>query len=169
MTAEQRLPILDGDDGQWGEILNQFIAKEHNDSGVHDVSNGGHKNITIVPGGTNAGMAPLKFTSGPLLSTPEPGAIEFNNDNLFLTQNTNNTRKTIAAYDDSSGAAGDIYYRDNNGNFVRIPIGLNSGQILTVNSGIPTWTTVLDGTNKITVSTSQPSSPTVGDLWIDAN
>ena len=166
--VEQRLPAVNGDDGQWGDILNQFIAKEHYNTGADNANNGNHKTITIRPGSQIAGSAPLKFTSGPLLTTPESGAVEFNNDKLYLTQTTGSTRKTVAAYDDSAGANGDIYYRDNNGNFIRIPAG-SSGQILTINSGIPTWSTVIDGARKITVSTAQPSSPTVGDIWIDSN
>lgn len=166
--AEQRLPAVNGDDGQWGDILNQFISKEHYNTGIDNVNNGNHKNITIRPGGQSAGAAPLKFTSGPLLTTPEPGAVEFNNNNLYLTQTTNSARKTIAAYDDSSGTTGDMYYRDASGNFIRMPVGSNN-QIMTIDGGIPTWSTVIDGAKKITVSTNQPSSPAVGDLWIDSN
>lgn len=168
MAVEQRLPNVNGDDGQWGNILNQFLSKEHLNSGVHDDINGCHKTITILPGNTTAGAAPLKFASGPLLSSPESGAVEFNNDNLYLTQTTNSTRKKIATYDDSAGATGDIYYRDNDGNFVRIPAGSTS-QILTITDGVPSWSTVIDGAKKITVSNSQPTAPTVGDLWIDSN
>ena len=166
--AEQRLPAVNGDDGQWGSILNQFIAKEHHNTGANDADNGNHKTVTIRPGSNTAGTAPLKFTSGPLLTIPESGAVEFNNDNLYLTQTTDKTRKTIAAYDDSAGATGDMYYRDSNGNFIRIPAG-STNQIMTIDNGIPTWSTVIDGAKKITVSTTQPSSPTIGDLWIDSN
>lgn len=168
MAVEQRLPNVNGDDGQWGDILNQFISKEHYNTSLDDTSNGNHKTINIRAGSQSSGTAPLKFTSGPLLTTPEVGAVEFNNDNLYLTQTTGSVRKKIATYDDSAGATGDIYYRDSNGNFIRMPAG-SEGQILTVSSGIPTWSTVVDGAKKITISTTQPSSPTVGDIWINSN
>lgn len=165
--AEQRLPVVDGDDGVWGEVLNQYISKEHYNSGTNNPDNGGHKNITIRPGTTSAGTAPLKFISGSLMSVAEVGAVEYNNGKYYFTDNTP-VRKTVAIYDDSSGAEGDLYYRDSSGNFIRKAIG-SSGQIMTVSGGLPSWNTVLDGTAKITVGTTAPSSPNVGDIWIDTN
>lgn len=49
--------------------------------------------IHITSGDTS--IAPLKFTSGVLLTTPESGAIEFLDDNYYGT-NTSNVRKTFA-------------------------------------------------------------------------
>jgi len=142
--ADQRLPVVDGDDGNWGTILNQFIKKEHYDTGVNNVANGNHKTITIRPGTTVAGTAPLKFISGPLTSSPEIGAVEFQTDKLYFTQTTSSTRKTIATYDDNSGATGDIYYRDSSGNFVRLAVGGNN-YTLTSNGTIPVWTAPVGG------------------------
>lgn len=142
--AEQRLPIVNGDDATWGTILNQFLEKEHYNTGTDLATNGGHKTITIRPGTTSAGTAPLKFTSGSLLTSPEAGAVEFLTDRLYFTQTTSSTRKTIAAYDDASGATGDIYYRDTSGNFVRLPIGSNT-QVLTVSGGLPSWQAAAGG------------------------
>jgi hypothetical protein len=140
MPIPQRLPLVDGDDGEWGDILNQYITKEHVDTGTDSAGNGGHKKITVQAGTTSAGTAPLKFASGSLMTTPEAGAIEFLTDKLYFTQTTSTTRKTIAAYDDSSGATGDMYYRNSSGVFTRLPVG-SSGDVLT--SGgvgpIPTW------------------------------
>lgn len=82
--AEQRLPVVDGDDGIWGEVLNQYISKEHYNSGADNSDNGGHQNITIRPGTTSAGTAPLKFTSGSLLSTPESGTIEYLSNRFYI-------------------------------------------------------------------------------------
>lgn len=134
----QRLPIVNGDDGVWGDILRQYLQKEHYDDGTDNPDNGGHKTVTLRPGTAAAGTAPLKFSSGTLLSSPEAGAVEFNNDNLYFTITTGTTRKKVALYDDSSGATGDIYYRDGSGNFVRLGIG-SEGQALTVSSGLPAW------------------------------
>lgn len=136
--AQQRLPYVDGDDGDWGDILNQFIEKEHYNTALDDPDNGGHQKITIRPGTATAGTAPLKFTSGTPLTTPEPGAIEFQSDRLYFTQTTGPTRKTVAAYDDTSGATGDTYYRDASGNFVRLAAG-SSDDVLKVTGGLPSW------------------------------
>lgn len=136
--ADNRLPIVDGDDGVWGEIINQFLEKEHYNTGANNAANGGHKTITIRPGTTAAGTAPLKFSSGSLMTSAEAGAMEFNSDQLYFTITTGAVRKTIAMYDDSSGATGDIYRRDSSGNLVRIPIG-SDGNFLKVVSGLPAW------------------------------
>jgi len=141
--AEQRLPIVDNDDGIWGDVLNQYIGKEHYNDDIDlnqaTSENGGHQHITLQPGTATAGTAPLKFMSGTLLGTREAGAIEFQTDKLYFTQTTTTTRKTVAAYDDASGAAGDIYYRDSGGNFVRLAVG-SPTHILTVSGGnLPSW------------------------------
>lgn len=133
-----RLPIVDGDDGVWGDIVNQFLEKEHYNTGTDDPDNGGHKTITIRPGTSAAGTAPLKFSSGTLLSSAEAGAMEFNNDHLYFTVTTDAVRKTIAMYDDSDGATGDLFYRDSSGNFTRLGVGSN-GDFLKVSSGLPAW------------------------------
>jgi hypothetical protein len=124
-------------------------------------------NVHIEAGSIAAGSSPIKLTSGSLMTTPETGAFEFLTDRLYFTQTTSTTRKTIAAYDDNSGATGDIHYRDSGGNFTRLAIGSTSGQIMTVNGGLPAWTTVLSGASKITVSTTAPTSPATGDVWIN--
>jgi hypothetical protein len=147
--ADQRLPVVDGDDGAWGEILNQYLEKEHYNTGLNDVANGGHKTITVRAGTAAANTAPLKFTSGTLLTTPEAGAIEFNNNKLYFTQTTGPTRLTIAAYNDAAGATGDIYYRDASGNFVRLAAGTNS-HVLTLASGVPTWAAAPGGGGGLT-------------------
>ncbi len=136
----QRLPAVNGDDGAWGDILNLFLSKEHYNTALDDPLNGGHKTITIRPGTTTSGTAPLKFLSGPVMTTSEAGAIEFTTDRLYFTQTTSTTRKVIAAFDDTSGATGDIYFRDLGGNFTRLVIG-STNQILSVSGGLPAWAT----------------------------
>jgi len=138
MSTPQRLPIVNSDDGTWGDIIRQYLKKEHYDDGTDNAVNGGHQNITVRAGTATAGTAPLKFTSGTLLTTPEAGAVEFNSDSLYFTITTGTTRKKVVIYDDSSGATGDLYYRDSSGNFVRLGIG-SSGQALKVASGLPAW------------------------------
>ena len=169
--AENRLPIVDGDDGVWGEIVNQFIEKEHYNTGTDNAANGGHKTITIRPGTAAAGTAPLKFSSGTLLSSPEAGAMEFNNDTLHFTVTTGAVRKTIAMYDDSSGATGDLFYRNSSGHLTRLGIGSN-GDFLKVGSGLPSWgagvTSVNGNSGAVTITKSDISLDNV-DNTSDAN
>jgi len=90
-VAQQRLPLVNGDDGTWGDILNQYITKEHYQNptlSADDPANGGHKAITVRAGTTAAGTAPLKFTSGSLMTTAQAGAIEFLTDKLYFTKTT---------------------------------------------------------------------------------
>ncbi|HUS26090.1 MAG TPA: hypothetical protein VMY99_01960 [Nevskiaceae bacterium] len=137
--AEQRLPIVNSDDGVWGDIIRQYIMKEHYNDDTDNAANGGHKTVTIRAGTASAGTAPLKLTSGTLMSTPEAGAIEFNTDSLYFTITTGPVRKKVAIYDDSAGATGDLYYRNSSGNFARLAVGAD-GKTLRVSSGSPAWT-----------------------------
>ena len=138
----QRLPRVDDDDGIWGDILLKYLTKEHYNIDNDDATNGGHKNVTIRAGGDSAGGAPLKFASGTLLTSPQVGAMEFAGDNLYLTQTSGATRKKVALYDDSSGATGDLYYRNATGYFTRLGVG-STNQVLTVTGSpsLPTWQT----------------------------
>lgn len=137
MPYDQRLPSVAGDDGTWGNILNQFLEKEHYNTGTNDANNGGHKTITIRAGTATAGNAPLKFTSGTSLTNPEAGAMEYDGNKLYFTL-SDLVRRTIAMYDDTSGALGDIYYRNSTGSLTRLAIG-TFPQTLSISSGIPSW------------------------------
>lgn len=100
MPTPQRLPIVNSDDGTWGNILNQFLQLQHVDTGTDVATNGGHQKITITAGTATAGTAPLKFTSGTSLTAPEAGAMEFTTDKLYFTITTSTARKTIAFIED---------------------------------------------------------------------
>lgn len=144
----QRLPIVNQDDGQWGTIIRQFLMKEHANDDTDNPLNGQHQNITIKASTGASGTAPITFNSGPTLTTPAAGAMEFNTDSLYFTITTGTTRKKVAIYDDSAGVTGDLHYRDASGNFVRLGAG-SSGQVLKVASGLPAW-----GNNATGFSTS---------------
>ena len=149
--------------------------KEHYNDDTNNAANGGHHKVTIRAGTATAGTAPLKFTSGTLLTTPEAGAIEFNADKLYFTKTTGPTRQTVATYD-VTGATGDIYYRDSSSNFTRLPIG-GSNNVLTVASGIPAWSSTLTSTtltspviNGTVSGTAVATAPTASTLALrDAN
>jgi hypothetical protein len=164
----QRLPIVNSDDGTWGDIIRQYLMKEHYNDDTNNAANGGHHKITIRAGTASAGTAPLKFTTGTLLSTPEAGAMEFAGDNFYLTQTSSSVRKKIAIYDDGSGATGDIYYRNSSGYFTRLAAGSN-GTFLTVSSGLPAWTSTigsvsLDNTSTVTLKDTNFTLQDDGDV-----
>jgi hypothetical protein len=90
----QRLPVVDGDDGVWGDIIRKYLEKEHYNDDTDNPVNGGHKTITIRPGTTAAGTAPLKFSSGNLLSTPEAGAVEFLTHTMVRSQRVQSAKNS---------------------------------------------------------------------------
>lgn len=138
MATPQRLPIVNSDDGVWGDIIRQYIMKEHFNDDTDNPVNGAHKTITIQPGTSAAGTAPIKFSSGTLTTAAETGALEFNTDNLYFTITTGVARKKVALYDDTAGATGDLYYRNSSGYFTRLGVG-STGQGLSVSGGTPNW------------------------------
>jgi hypothetical protein len=139
--ADQRLPTVDGDDGAWGDILNEFLGKEHyngdGDFNPASSENGGHEKVTIRAGTTAAGTAPITLTSGALMTAAEPGAVEFLTDKLYYTTTTP-TRMTLAAYPTTGGALGDVYYRSSGGSLTVLTAGTDT-HVLTLASGVPTW------------------------------
>lgn len=139
--ADQRLPIVNSDDGAWGDILNEYLGKEHYNGDGNFVpgtsTNGSHKTITVRPGTTAAGTAPIKLTSGPLMTTPEAGAIEFLTDGLYFTQ-TGSTERRVIPHVSQTGATGDIYYRHSTAQLIRLAIG-STNQVLSVAGGVPSW------------------------------
>jgi hypothetical protein len=52
--------------------------------------------LHLKAGTASSNTSPLKFTSGVVLTTPEPGAVEYDGTNLYFTDSTN-TRRTLAA------------------------------------------------------------------------
>lgn len=162
--ADQRLPTVNGDDGAWGDILNEFLGKEHYNGDGNYVpgtsTNGGHKTITVRAGTTTAGTAPLKFTSGSLMTAAEAGAVEFLTDKLYYTTTTP-TRMTVAAYPTSGGATGDVYYRDASGNFIRLAIG-STNDVLTVTGGVPTWAAPSGGGGGLTFAQTYAITTLIG-------
>ncbi len=168
MPTPQRLPIVNNDDGVWGDIIRQYLMKEHYDDGTDNAVNGGHQKITVRAGSATAGTAPIKLTSGTVMTAAETGAVEFNNDSLYFTITTGTVRKKVALYDDSSGATGDLYYRDNSGYFTRIPVGA-TGKTLRVASGIPTWSDVDTNQNLATVTKISSYTITGTDVVIFAD
>jgi hypothetical protein len=166
MSTPQRLPIVNSDDGTWGDIIRQFLKKEHYDDGTDNAVNGGHQAVTIRPGTTSA--APLTFnqTGASLLTTPADGAVEYASSAFYIT--TGSTRKRVAIYDDASGAAGDLYYRDGSGNFVRLAMSATANQVL--KSGTtPAWGATNSGFASGTASTATTYTVGTSDTVVFAD
>jgi len=60
--------------------------------------------LTIKAGTTASGTAPIKFTAGNNLTTPEAGAHEWDGTRLYMTQTTGPTRQTLAYLSDLTTA-----------------------------------------------------------------
>ena len=146
--AEQRLPYVNSDDGIWGDILRQYLMKEHTNDDTDNPLNGGHKHITIIGSDGTAGTAPITFTSGTKLSAAADGAMEYDGTYYYLTSKPSGSaiRKRIAVFDETGGATGDIYYRDANGYLTKLAAG-STGDLLTISSGTPSWTSGVSGSN----------------------
>ena len=63
--------------------------------------------LGLKAGTTAAGTAPLKFTSGANLTTPEAGAMEYDGTNLYYTD-SGATRRTLATTNSADNFSGDI-------------------------------------------------------------
>jgi len=61
--------------------------------------------LHLKAGTATASTAPLKFTSGTNLTAPEAGAMEWDGTNLYITQTSGPTRKTLAYTTDISSTA----------------------------------------------------------------
>ncbi|TPW01112.1 MAG: tail collar domain protein, partial [bacterium] len=96
--------------------------------------------LHLKAGTASASTAPLKFTSGTNLTTPEAGAMEWNGTNLFVTQTTGPTRKTLAFTDSTvttattatnlaGGSAGTLPYQSAAATTAMLAAG-SSGDVL---------------------------------------
>lgn len=97
-------------------------------------------------------LAPLKFTSGTNLTTPETGAMEYNGTNLFFTP-SGTTRKTIAYNPMTTG--GDLIYGGASGVETRLANG-TAGQFLKSNGTTlaPTWGSPVTSVSALTLGTT---------------
>jgi hypothetical protein len=66
--------------------------------------------LHLKAGTASANTAPLKFTAGTNLTTPEAGAMEFDGTNLYFTPSA--TRQTVTLSSDSSLKRNIVDYRD---------------------------------------------------------
>lgn len=139
-----RLPLPGQDDGTWGNILNDFLSVAHNSDGtLQDVGVLASKAVdTAVVHNTGAEtVAGVKtFSASPVVPTPTTGTQAANK-----TYVDSATSGTLLASNNLSDLANTATARTN------LAVPKASGFV------------------SITVSTTAPSSPAVGDLWVDTN
>jgi alpha-tubulin suppressor-like RCC1 family protein len=145
--------------------------------------------LHIKAGTTAANTAPLKFTSGALMTNPEAGAVEFLTDAYYGTITTGAARKQFAFTDsnitgNAANVSGTVLYT--HGGTGLTALG-TANQVLRTNASATAaeWATVLTGTavlvggtvtvsqaavtaNSIILLTSQVDGGTVGFLRISA-
>jgi len=123
--------------------------------------------LHIKAGTATASTAPIKLTSGTLLTTPEAGAIEFLTDAYYATITTGAARKQISYNDGSnwtfaSQAIGDLLYASSTTAYTRLA-AVAAGSVLRSNGvgAAPVWGTPAYASEIVT-------TPTTGTLTLKA-
>ena len=114
--------------------------------------------LHLAAGSATAGTAPLKLTSGTLLSSPEAGSIEYLSGTYYAT-NAVPSRLRFVLRDDAAGVQGDILYH-NGTNWTALGYGTSGYYLKTQGAGAnPVWA-------EVTVSggISTPDTPAQGDV-----
>ena len=106
-------------------------------------------NMLLRTGSATAGTAPLKFTSGTNLTTPEAGAMEYDGSNFFLSPST--TRKRIPLFTNATPGNGEILI-GNGTDFTKANITSTNGSVTVTNGA---------GTIDLSVGTESTYTPTL--------
>jgi hypothetical protein len=122
--------------------------------------------LQLKAGTATAGTAPLKFTSGTNLSTPEAGAVEYDGTNLYFTDSTA-TRRTLATTSSVSSS-----YLPLTGGTLSGAVEVDGSSIFKNGSNSTTAYQFLDssGGNAVTIDTTTDQlSVGVGGIKIKSN
>lgn len=98
--------------------------------------------LHLKAGTATASTAPIKLTSGTVLTAPEAGAMEFTTDSLYFTTTTGPTRKTIA-WADGSNLSGSALTKTDDTNVTMTLGGSPSNALLQATSLTLGWTGTL--------------------------
>lgn len=151
--------------GGGNNAASHFLVQDYDGNTDFCVYGTGEVGIGIAPtamlhlkaGTATASTAPLKFTSGTLLGTPEVGAVEFLTDAFYGTITTGAARKTFAFLESPSFTTPTIGVAT----ATSIAIGANT---LDTNE----WA-YLDGQNQAVASTSSPTFANITDSGLTAS
>lgn len=178
-----RLPIPGSDDGQWGNLLNDFLSVDHNTDGtikatgtiaakadttyvdaaiLGRVALAGGNVITITNNALANGFAQINLNYTPTGSTPDALAFYHNGVRTGYHNEKGELRARAAADNSvpfrvqqrSSGQTANLTEWAQTDNTVLASVSA-TGIISAPNIGV-----------KVSYGASQPSSPSVGDLWI---
>lgn len=146
-----RLPIPGGDDGTWGDILNDYLGVSLDAAGA--------LKSTAIPDGS---VTPTKLSQA-YIPASEKGAASG-------VATLDATGKVPSAQLPAQGLA-DGSVTEPKLDAANTP---TNGQVLSYNGTNFTWVDVSvsgyvqgDGIAKITVGTTAPTSPQIGDLWVN--
>lgn len=110
--------------------------------------------LHIAAGSTSASTAPIKLTSGSLMSSAEVGAIEFLSDKYYATITTSTARKEITL-NDAALTSGRVPYATTNGRLTdSSAFAFSSGALTLGAASSSTGSVLLKGTTSGTVTLS---------------
>lgn len=121
-----RLPTPGGDDGTWGDILNDFLGVSHNADGTL-------KPAEVGDAGALLSMNNLGDVQSAVTALSNLGAVSSTDSRLSDTRTPTDGSVTDVKVASSAAIA-----------VSKLAAGSN-GQILTTASGVPTWSTTADG------------------------
>ena len=147
-----RLPIQGSDDGTWGGILNDYLEQSHNADGS--------LKSTAIPDGS---VTPIKLSDNYIPTSQKAAASGV--ATLDVTGKVPTAQLPAQSLVDDSVTEPKLDVSNAPAN----------GQVLSWNGTNFTWVTPSsstgyvqgDGIAKITVGTTSPGSPQVGDLWVN--
>jgi len=108
--------------------------------------------LHLPAGSATAGTAPLKLTSGTLMTNPEAGAIEYDGTNFYCTNSTP-TRSAIGTMNNPMTTAGDLIVGGTSGAPARLAKGVD-GKTLMMVSGAVAWDTPAGGGDVVAPATT---------------
>ncbi len=112
--------------------------------------------LHIRAGGSSANSAPLKFTSGTNLTTPEAGAMEYDGTNLYFTPATNSRQVLMKGYSNTSSLNFPSISPNSSADLTMTVTGASVGDSCSCspNGGIETgvsWNCFVSSSNTVTI------------------
>lgn len=114
-SADNGFRVISQDDS-----TDYFFVRGDGNVGIGLAGVGVTAKLHIKAGTASASTAPLKFTSGTVLSSAEAGAIEFTTDDFFATITTGAARKAFVLDDGSRLTSGKIPVATTNGRLINL-------------------------------------------------